>query len=163
MPLTRARARVNDSSRRDPSGNASGHHWSTCTSRGKTINTHPLQSHVKAILLHTCLLCGGNINSYTYAAMRPRPEVGHSQSIKPKFGVQREGKRTREIAISSHAGVHNSRSRETGDREITFGGLAAHTTLGAATGAASRAASNTASAPAPSGLAPSGSPAPQLP
>ena len=84
------------SSRRDLSGNASGHRRSTCKSRGNNLNTHPLQSHVRAILLHTCLLCGGKINNYTYAAMRPRPEVGHSQSIKPKFGVQRERERTRE-------------------------------------------------------------------
>ena len=30
------------------------------------------------------------MNNYNYAAMRPRPEVGHNQSIKPEFGVQRD-------------------------------------------------------------------------
>ena len=31
----------------------------------------------------------GKMNNYSYAAMLPRPEVGHNQSIKPEFGVQR--------------------------------------------------------------------------
>ena len=30
------------------------------------------------------------MNNYSYAAMLPRPEVGHKQSIKPEFGVQRD-------------------------------------------------------------------------
>ena len=30
------------------------------------------------------------MNNYSYAAMLPRPEVGHNQSIKPEFGVQRD-------------------------------------------------------------------------
>ena len=32
----------------------------------------------------------GKMNNYSYAAMLPRPEVGHNQSIKPEFGVQRD-------------------------------------------------------------------------
>ena len=139
--------RDSDSSRRDLSGNASGHRRSTCKSRGNNLNTHPLQSHVRAILLHTCLLCGGKINNYTYAAMRPRPEVGHSQSIKPKFGVQRERERARERERSCHAGVQNACSRQTGVREgsRSEGSLLTRTTRSAATSAAYRAARSTAS------------------
>ena len=55
----------------------------------------------------------------SYAAMRPRPEGGHSQSIKPEFGVQNQSpvsERERTMLPCWGAKIQKCQSRQAGAR-----------------------------------------------